>query len=140
MIAKLDFDPYEPSFRYVAAHILAKDLTEASVRDALMRGHAYVSHDWLCDASGFNFAEREGARVLAGMGGETRHTGNLELIGNLPVECSLKLIGNGAVLVTTFSDRLECHPSGPGVYRIEAWLTVDGESRPWVYSNPIQVR
>jgi acetyl esterase/lipase len=28
-------------------------------------------------------------------------------------------------------------PTEPGAYRVEAWLTVDGEQRPWIYSNPI---
>jgi hypothetical protein len=28
----------------------------------------------------------------------------------------------------------------PGAYRLEAWLTLDGEQRPWIYSNPIYVK
>src|SRR6185295_18685519 len=27
-----------------------------------------------------------------------------------------------------------------GAYRLEAWLKVDGEERPWIYSNPVYVR
>ena len=27
-----------------------------------------------------------------------------------------------------------------GVYRVEGWLKVDGEERPWIYSNPIYAR
>jgi len=30
--------------------------------------------------------------------------------------------------------------SEPGAYRIEGWLKLDGELRPWIYSNPIFVR
>jgi hypothetical protein len=26
-----------------------------------------------------------------------------------------------------------------GVYRIEVWLEVGGEMRPWIYSNPIRI-
>jgi len=29
---------------------------------------------------------------------------------------------------------------GPGVYRVEGWLTLDGEERGWIYANPIYVR
>jgi hypothetical protein len=28
----------------------------------------------------------------------------------------------------------------PGAYRLEAWLHLDGEWRPWVYANPVYVR
>ncbi len=28
----------------------------------------------------------------------------------------------------------------PGAYRLEAWLRLDDEWRPWLYSNPIYVR
>ena len=140
LIAKLDFDPYERSLRYVATHILAGNLSESSVREALKQGHAYVAHDWLCDASGFYFVAQEGSRLVAVMGDETKHTENLRLIVALPVECDLKLIRDGVTVMTATADRFEYHPAAPGVYRLEAWLTVDGESRPWVYSNPIYLR
>jgi hypothetical protein len=28
----------------------------------------------------------------------------------------------------------------PGAYRLEAWLELDGEFRPWIFANPIYVR
>ena len=28
----------------------------------------------------------------------------------------------------------------PGPYRLEAWLTVDGEDRPWIYANPVYLK
>jgi len=49
LIARLDFDPYERSLRYVSTHILAHELSEPAIGEALRRGHAYVAHDWLCD-------------------------------------------------------------------------------------------
>jgi hypothetical protein len=27
-----------------------------------------------------------------------------------------------------------------GAYRLEAWLELDGELRPWIFANPIYVR
>jgi hypothetical protein len=27
-----------------------------------------------------------------------------------------------------------------GAYRLEAWLKLDGELRPWIFANPIYVR
>ena len=28
----------------------------------------------------------------------------------------------------------------PGAYRLEAWLKLDGEWRPWIFANPLYVR
>ena len=55
VLARLDFDPYFRSFQNVSTHILAPELSEAAIRAALRDGHAYVSHDWMCDPSGFFF-------------------------------------------------------------------------------------
>ncbi len=37
------------------------------------------------------------------------------------------------------ADRIDYEAKTPGVYRVEAWLTVDGEERPWIYSNQILI-
>ncbi len=55
ILARLDFDPYFRSFQNVSTHIFAPELTEAAIRSALREGHVYVSHDWMCDPSGFFF-------------------------------------------------------------------------------------
>ena len=28
----------------------------------------------------------------------------------------------------------------PGAYRLEAWLRLDGEWRPWIFANPVYVK
>ncbi len=53
--ARVDLDPYSRSFKNVSTHILAPELSEAALREALRAGHAYVSHDWMCDPTGFHF-------------------------------------------------------------------------------------
>jgi hypothetical protein len=140
LIAKLDFDPYERSMRYVSTHILARELTEPAVREALKLGHAYVAHDWLCDSTGFTFVARTNGKSNAIMGDEMKPENALTLTAATPVNCSIKLIRNGEVLQTTNSNRLDFVVKAPGVYRIEAWLELDGEQRPWIYSNPIYIR
>jgi len=52
----------------------------------------------------------------------------------------MKLIRNGEVIQTANANRLNFDVKMAGVYRIEAWLQVDGEQRPWIYSNPIYLR
>jgi hypothetical protein len=140
LIAKLDFDIYDRSLNYVSTHILMNKLDEATTRDALRKGHAYVAHDWLCQATGFAFiAERRGKRISV-MGDEVKLGDGIKLRAATPVVCTLKLFNNGSVIKSAQSDHLEFAPQAKGVYRIEAWLEIDGEQRPWIYSNPIYVR
>lgn len=140
LIAKLDFDPYERSLRYVSTHILSHELNEAAVRDALRNGRAFIAHDWLCDSTGFAFVAMKGGKRAAVMGDEVKLGGALSLSAATPVKCTMKLIRSGEVIQTTNASRLDFDVKAPGVYRIEAWLEVDGEQRPWIYSNPIYVR
>jgi hypothetical protein len=140
LIAKLDFDPYERSLRYVSTHILSHELNEAAVREALRNGHAFVAHDWLCDSTGFAFVAMKGGKRAAVMGDEVKLGSALSLSAATPVKCTMKLIRNGEVLQVASASRLDFDVKAPGVYRIEAWLEVDGEQRPWIYSNPVYVR
>lgn len=139
VIAKLDFDPYERSMTFVATHILLKELNEASVRQALRQGHAYVAHDWLCDATGFAFiAERNGKRIGV-MGDEVKLEKGLKLRLAAPAMGTIKLFRNGLVVHEANTDKLDFVVTEAGIYRAEIWLTLDGEQRPWIYSNPIRV-
>jgi hypothetical protein len=140
MIAKLDFDPYERSFRYVSTHILARELTETAVREALRGGRAYVSHDYLCDPTGFAFLVERGGRARAVMGDEIRLERGMTIKIETPAACTLKLIHNGTVARTIEGRQMSFGIKEPGVYRVEAWLEAGGELRPWIYSNPIYVR
>jgi hypothetical protein len=140
-IGSLDIDPYDRSFRYVATHVLARKLSEPDIRDALIRGHAYVAHDWLCDATGFCFvALNEGDAIAGVMGDQIRPSGGIALKAAFPAPCLIKLIYNGHTLNQFESDNMRIAVSQPGVYRVEGWLSVDGELRPWIYSNPLYIR
>lgn len=142
VVAKLDFDPYERSFAYVTTHILAPELTESAVREALRRGRAYVAHDWLCDPTGFVWGAetRGGKKTFHLMGEEMPLTSPSYLIAALPHTARIKLYRNGILTKEATTDRAEWPVTDPGVYRVEAWLSVGGEERPWIYSNPIYIR
>lgn len=132
------FDPYEVSFRNVSTHILAREFTEAEIRGSLREGHAYIAHDWLCDPTGFAFTASNNLGVFE-MGDAAPLVGTLRLAAQTPLAARLKLFRNGAVVQEASEARLNFVVKEPGVYRVEAWLEVDGELRPWVYSNPIYV-
>lgn len=136
------FDPYAVAFRHVSTHILARDLKEADIRESLAAGRAYVSHDWLCDPTGFSFIAENNLGLFE-MGDKVPLTGigvgTTSLHASLPIPAKLKLIRDGAVVSEATSSRFEYKPKEPGTYRLEAWLTVDGEDRPWIFTNPIYV-
>ncbi len=141
VLARLDIDPYHRSFRNLSTHILARALDEASIRSALCDGHAYVSHDWMCDPTGSMFEmipAANGSRRL--MGDEVKFADDQRLVARFPVPCHIRLLRAGRLIVERSADTLEHKITAPGVYRIEGWLEVGGEERPWIYSNPIYVR
>jgi hypothetical protein len=139
VISKLDFDPYERSLRYITTHFLMRDLNESIVRQTLRLSHVYVAHDWLCDPTGFAFiAETVGKRTGV-MGDEVKMAKGMKVRLEAPMAGLIKLFLNGRVINENRSDRLSYSINEPGVYRAEVWLEVDGEMRPWIYSNPIRV-
>jgi hypothetical protein len=141
VVARLDFDPYWVSMRYVSTHVLASALEEAAVREAVEAGRVYVSHDWIADPSGFRFfaaAGDGGPRHL--MGDEAAWQPGLRLIAELPLAARVRLLRDGVEVRAEQAARLEHVAEEPGVYRVEAWVEIDGEPRPWIYANPIYLR
>jgi hypothetical protein len=142
VLARLDLDPYRVAFLNVSTHILARSLDEDAMRAALRAGHVYVSHDWMCDPTGFGFewSSGDGSDGRALMGDEVKFSAGGTLSARFPVACRVRLLCGGRPVAEASGDRFEHRATGPGVYRVEGWLEIDGEERPWVYSNPIYLR
>jgi hypothetical protein len=138
-IAVIDIDPYDRSLNYVTTHLLAKKLNEPAVRQALQQAHAYVSHDWLCDPTGFAFVVDKGARQVGIMGDEVKWSLGIKLHIAAPTSGWIRLFRNGAVVQEMKNDSMEFAVAEPGTYRAEVWLEVDSEWRPWIYANPIRI-
>lgn len=142
VLARLDTDPYFVSFRNSATHVLALRLDELTLRSALKAGHAFVAHDWMGDAAGFRFgANGPRGEQVAVMGDEVKLTAGLTLTAKMPLPAHVRLLRHGKV-VATFDGRseIEFAVKEAGAYRLEAWLKLDGELRPWIFANPIYVR
>lgn len=132
-------DPYEVSFRNLSTHILARELTDGTIRQSLREGHVYVSHDWLCDPAGFGFVAQNNFGIF-NMGDPVLLVGTTRLIAQAPIPATFKLFHNGALKESKTGDRVTFETKTEGTYRVEAWLTVDNEERPWIYSNPIYLK
>lgn len=130
------FDPYEVSFRNVSTHILAREFSEESVFESLREGHVYIAHDWLCDPSGFTYVAVNNFGVYD-MGDRVPMLPNTRLVARLPVPAVVKFIHRGQVVHEARAGEAAFTPKEPGAYRLEAWLEVAGELRPWIYSNPV---
>lgn len=135
----LDLDPYERSFRHVSTHLLVNDVSEAGVRDALGAGRAYVAFDWIADPTGFVYQARCGD-VTEPMGREIELVPGLRLEAESPLSGRFRLLRDGQVVVDQVTRAIDVPVETPGVYRLEIWQTLAGESRPWILSNPIYVR
>ena len=130
------FDPYEVSFRSVSTHILSRELTDAAIRESLRAGRAYVAHDWLCDPTGFSFTAGNNNGVYD-MGDRAPMIARTRLASTLPIAADIRIIHKGAIVSEANDSQISFTPTEPGAYRLEAWLPLDGEMRPWIYSNPI---
>ncbi len=142
VLARIDTDPYVVSFRNSATHVLAPKLDETTLRAALKAGHAFVGHDWMCDATGFRFiASDSHGRQAAIMGDEVKLADGLTLTAKLPLPAYVRLLRYGKEVAKSDGKAdFEFTVKEAGAYRLEAWLELAGEFRPWIFANPIYVR
>ena len=139
LVFELDLDPYECSFRHVSTHLLLKEVTRDSVWEVLKAGRAYVAFDWMADPAGFVFRADRGGESWP-IGGEVPGAQGVKLRCGAPLAGTFKLVRNGKVVAQENGSSFEQSIDEPGVYRVEVWLTLAGEPRPWILSNPIYVR
>jgi len=131
-------DNYEASFRHVGTHLLLDRLNRAAIMECLSNGRCYVAFDWLANPTGFSFRwETDRDRGL--MGDSVAAGEKPTLFANLPAPAELMLKRHGQLVASAKSDALEYRPKLPGPYRLEAYVELVGEPRPWIYSNPIYV-
>jgi hypothetical protein len=142
ILARLDTDPYAVSFRNSATHVLAPRLDEPALRAALKAGHAYVTHEWMGDATGFRFVAHDARGGQAGiMGDEVKLTEGLTLTARLPLPAYVRLLRYGKEVAKSDGNaEFAFAVKEAGAYRLEVWLRLDGELRPWIFANPIYVR
>jgi len=154
VLLRIQVDPYAISFGYVSTHVLAPELSEEALMEALREGRCYVAFDWIADPTGFRFEAEEGGQIypmgsvlwvapergqsLAGT--VTTERPPVKLRVRTPIAARVRLLRDGQVISETEADALDCAAPGPGVYRVEVWTTLAGQDYAWIYSNPIYLR
>lgn len=135
---KVLLDPYEVAFRNTVTHILAREFTQEALAASLREGRAYVAHDWLCDPRGFAFFAVNSLGVYE-MGDTIPMAGSTRLVARAPVSARWRIIREGNLVHEASGGTVTWTAPEPGAYRVEAWLDIDGEQRPWIYSNAIRL-
>jgi len=134
-------EAYTAAFRHATTHILATELTPAAIQASLDGGHAYVAHDWLCDPTGMAFFAQSYFGVFD-IGDTVVHnplTGAVTISARVPVPATIRLLRDNMVVAEAHDWKLDYLVRDTGAYRLEALLSIDGEERPWIVTNPITV-
>ncbi len=132
---------YHRSFRQLRTNVLVAEPLDGGLehdRDlvfgALREGRCYICAHAVAPGRGFRF---NGDDVQ--MGGEAEFSGQ-ELRVSVPRPAELRLLRDGVEVERAEGDSLAHRAEGPGVYRLEAYLTTFGQRRTWLLSNPIYLR
>ena len=136
VVLVVDLDPYERSFRHTSTHLLMSELSEPAVRAALAGGRTYVAFDWMADPSGFDFALRAGDERWP-IGAQLPYSEGHSFTAAAPLPSFFRLIRDGREVATGRGRDFSAVADGPGVYRLEAWLIIAGERKPWILTSPI---
>ncbi len=135
---KLLLDPYPVACHNVVTHILARQFTSSALLASLRAGRGYVSHDWLADPSGFAFFAVNSLGVYE-VGDSAPMAGSTRLVARAPIPARWKIYHNGKLVLEKTGGTVTHTGTEPGAYRAEAWLEIDGEQRPWIYSSAVRL-
>jgi hypothetical protein len=135
----VQLDPYERMARYVNTHVLARDLSEPAILDALRAGRVFIGFDMIADCSSFRWFAAAGTNQTV-MGERAPFSTGTRLHAKSPLPCRFTLLKDGSTAYQQEGRAVDWTPPGPGKYRVEAELKVLDEWIPWVYANPIQLQ
>ena len=125
---------YSELFRLFSTRVLASELTEARILEALKRGHTYVAFDFLGDPTGFS-ARCVTPTATAIVGDTIRWQPGARIEVRLPSRGRIRLLRDGKQLAAREGTSLEAKLPGGGIYRVE----VRKGDRLWIAASPIYV-
>jgi len=139
---KMELDTYFHSFNFVNTHVFGDTLSSRSLKNEVVKGHAYVSFESLAEADGFQFYSTNSSGSLTGIVGDSvnlRQASALHAVSPFPVRFELFRSGKLIDFKENSYDYQFSLKNKPGNYRIVARLKLRGELLPWVYTNPIYI-
>ena len=139
MLFHVQLDPYERIARFVNTHVLARELSEPAILDALRAGRVFVGFDMIADSSSFRWFAAAGTNQTV-MGEMAPFSTGTRLHAMSPLPCRFTVLKDGRAVFQQEGRSADWTPPGPGKYRVEAELKVLDAWVPWVYANPIQLQ
>lgn len=136
---RLQLDPYERMARFVNTHLLARELNEPSVLEALRVGRVFIGFDRLADSTGFLWYA-QAPNGLALMGESLSFSPEILLKAASPLPGRFTILKDGIMVHQAEGRTLQWKPSRPGKYRLEVELKILNKWEPWIYANPIDLR
>ncbi len=134
---------YPELLRLFSNHVLAPQLDEPSILEAVRKGRTYLSFDFLGDAIGFRmgYGPPDAAPdSLAILGDEAVFKSDSVLAVDAPAEGQIRIFRNGVVWRIGEGKSVRGPLPGPGIYRAEVHRhAADGLWRLWIFSAPIYV-
>lgn len=133
-------DPYPLTFRLPVTYVLADEKSRPALLEALRRGRTYFAFEVFAPAPHFDFRLVDDRGTFWIMGDEPPAAPGQSLHVVSPHRGRITIVRDGKVFRRADGSELTVAIDGPGVYRSEVALSVQGRWRPWIYSNPIYVR
>lgn len=138
--------PYAFHFECINTHIFTTNPFSGDLEqdnrlliEALSRGRAFIGYDLPASTKGFRFTA-SGRDHVAWMGEDISAAQGITIQIRLPRPTECRLIKDGKV-VKVWNKRENCTyiTSETGIYRVEAYIYFLGQTRGWIFSNPIYV-
>ncbi len=126
---------YDEVFLTLSTHVLAPELSEAAVLEALRLGRTYVSFDIFGEGCGFDFraVDADGVHVV---GSTVPVSSGLQLRVNVPGAGRILVFRDGQVVREHVGEELVVDTPGSGVWRVEVHTAAGS---PWLFSSSIKV-
>jgi hypothetical protein len=121
-------------------YLFAAERTRDALLDALRNGRAYFAFEVFRPAPNFAFRALDFGGNVWNMGDEVPLAEGLTVEVRAPAPGRITVLRDGHRLARTEGAHLSVPVNVPGAYRAEVDILVQGQWRPWIFSNPIYVR
>ncbi|MCL2144083.1 MAG: PHP domain-containing protein [Endomicrobia bacterium] len=138
--------PFDFAFKTISTHVLLKDelskdaeTAKRQIVEAVKSSSIYAAQESGNNAKGFEFYMEDDLRK-AESGESLTAVKNPKVVVKLPKKALIKIIHNGNVLFSKYSDHLEKSVCESGIYRIEVYRKKYFILSPWIFSNHIRIK
>lgn len=140
--------PYKVLFKSIRNHILTSEKIEVGtspssisnavriILEALQQGRVFISNSYHGDAAGFRFFADNDEKIFQMGESVTFERNKIFIKAEIPAKNGeLRLVRNGKVIFSAYSDKLNYKVTEKGAYRLEVYTN----GKAWIFSNHIRI-